>query len=143
MPCEKYLQLRQEGKLTVEAKKVVVSSVENAGVTWVFALIEPEIIEVVVPIGGSLTPGTGHRYGPYSSCVAIAVSVTWTPGDQALGILIADADTGEGYGYFYTGGSAYVQFSTDWTRSYYILIASIPDNTKDITYSGTIRLYIW
>ena len=142
MLYEKYLKLREEGKLTIEAMKTHCVDV-NTGNTFTIALIEPEIIKVVIPISGSLTPGTVHLYGPYSSCVTIWVSVTWSPGSQILGIAIADAETGEGYGTWYIGGSAQREFITDWTRSYYIFIMSHPDNTRTITYSGTITLYVW
>lgn len=142
MPYEKYLELHQEGKLTIKATRYVTFKSETGG-SWELAVVEPRIIREDIPISGSLTPGTFRDYGPYSSAVAIAVSVTWAPGDQTLGIAIADAGTGEGYGYWYTGGSAWVQFSTDWTRSYYIFILSHKDNTKTITYSGRITLYIW
>jgi hypothetical protein len=148
MPYEKYFKLLEEGKLTIEAEKYVCYDPNTGWVIETYALIEPKIIRVDIPISGSLAPGTGHRYPPppnppYSSCVAIAVSVTWTPGEQWLGIAIADADTGEAYGYWYTGGSASRTFSTDWMGRYYILILSHPGNTKSITYSGTITLYMW
>jgi hypothetical protein len=143
MPYEKYLKLREEGKLTIEAMKIHCLDVNTGNTLFTIALIEPEITKVVIPISGSLTPGTGHLYGPYSSCVTIWVSVTWSPGSQILGIAIADAETGEGYGTWYIGGSAQREFITDWMRSYYIFIMSHPDNTRTITYSGTITLYVW
>jgi len=56
---------------------------------------------------------------------------------------MVDAETGEGYGTCYIGGSAQREFITDWTRSYYILIISPSKNIGTITYSGTITLYMW
>ncbi len=43
------------------------------------------------------------EYGAFTSTVAIDVSVQWTPGFETLGIAILDANTGTGYGYWYTG----------------------------------------
>ncbi|MGQ9460386.1 MAG: hypothetical protein ACUVRA_04070 [Candidatus Bathyarchaeaceae archaeon] len=140
MPYDKYLKAISEGSLG-KIKGVSVMIGEEEGL--LLALIEPETIKVTIPISGTLAPGTYRRYGPYYSCVAISVSVTWIPSDQTLGIGIYDVQAGQGYGYWYTGGSASHTFSTDYTKGYYIDIFGYPSNTKSITYSGTITLYIW
>ncbi len=143
---KKYLKYLEEGKLgPVKGRVQIVTLTGRStdGQREVLALVKPELTKLRVSISGSLTPGTFHKYGPYTSCLAIEVSVTWTPSNQMLGIGIVDAETGEGYGYWFTGGSAQVQFTTDWTKSYYIYILSYENNTETITYSGTITLYIW
>ncbi|MEM3546372.1 MAG: hypothetical protein QXU47_03140 [Candidatus Bathyarchaeia archaeon] len=142
MPYEEYLKLSESGKPIIKAMKVI-CQYKDTGVTKTFAVVEPKLIIIEYPISGSLSPGYGHLYGKFCSCVQIEVEVTWTPGDQVLGIGIVDADTGKVTGYWYTGGSALAVFSTDWTKCYYICILSYHDNTKIITYNGVIRCYVW
>lgn len=108
------------------------------------AEVQPLGIRITIQISGVIEPGTADLYGPYSSNVAIQVSVTWTPTDQVLDVICFDAATGQGTGYRLTGGSGFASFSTDWTKKYYVLIGNpSPPNTKTITYSGTIFRYIW
>ncbi len=142
MPYEKYLELSESGKPIVKVMKAI-CHYKDTEVTETFAVVEPKLIIIEYPISGSLPPGYGHRYGKFCSCIQIEVEVTWTPGDQVLGICIVNADTGEGYGRWYTGGSAVAVFGTDWTRCYYIYILSYQGNTKIITYNGIIRCYVW
>lgn len=139
LPWNKYLKLYEEEKSTSQVKtlhRVVIDSQD------VYALIEPTLIKIPIPIRGNLIPGTGHGYGPYYSCIAISVSTTWEPVDQMLGVAVVDAETGEGYGYWFAGGFASITFSTDWMKSYYILILSYPRNTDTVYYNGTIMLNI-
>lgn len=140
-PYEKWLEYRET--LAKDKRVISVTKYVNVGDMETIAVVEPELIKVTVPISGSLPPETYYPYGPYSSCVAIEVSATWTSSDQTLGIGLRDAKTGVGVVRWFTGGSAWTQFQTDWTRSYYIDIFGYYLNTKTITYNGTITLYIW
>lgn len=142
---ERYSDLLKKGKLgPIKNAPMTVKGTHIAtGETFTLILIEPQLIRVDIPIGGTLNPGIGHGYGPYSSCVNIAVSVTWTPGDQILGIGIEEVGTGTVSVRWFTGGSAWTQFYTDWTKSYRIWIISHWINTRTITYNGTITLYMW
>ena len=142
MPYNEYLEYRNMGIIDLDADIIIAKHV-NTGEKWVFALIEPEIIKKSIPIYGELFPGDGDVYGPYGSCVAIYVDVSWGPSDQTLGIVLLEVDTGHSYGYWFSGGHAEVSFSVDWTKSYYILILSKNTNTQVIFYTGTITLYIW
>ncbi|MEM2848646.1 MAG: hypothetical protein QXI36_00020 [Candidatus Bathyarchaeia archaeon] len=142
MPYEKYLKLSEEGKPMIKATKFLCAT-NDTGDLPAIMVVEPKLIIREYPISGSLPPGYYHRYGKFCSCIQIEVKVTWTPGDQLLGIAIADATTGEGYGRWYSGGSAIAVFSTDSTKCYYIYILNYSGNTKTIAYSGVIRLYVW
>jgi hypothetical protein len=117
------------------------ASIKDGSEMWV--VIEPLVITVPISINGTLIPRTFDSYGPYSSCLYVYVQVTWSPVDQILGIALEDIDAGEGYGYWFTDGSASAGFSTDWQRRYNILILSYAGNTKILNYNGTITLYIW
>ena len=141
MSHQKYLELCGEEKIARAEKYTLFDP--KTGDKWVIVYIKPELMEVKAPISGFRLEGTARRYGPYSSCVQVGVSVTWEPSDQVLGIAVADAETGEGRVYWCTGGSATVVFGVDWTRHYHVYILNQPDNTETITYDGVIRLYIW
>ena len=55
--------------------------------------VEPEGL---IPISGTLTPGTEHAYGPWSFSVGdtISVSIAQIPGDAKVSIEIRCAETG-------------------------------------------------
>ncbi len=106
-------------------------------------VIEPDVLKANIPISGTLQPRHYDKYGTYTSVVVIDVSVQWTPGSEILGIAILDVNTGTGYGYWYTGGSADASFGTTLGHSYRILILSYAGNTQVIHYDGTITLYIY
>lgn len=142
IPYNQYLEYRKKGIINLDADVYHVKN-RDTGETWVFALIEPNIIKKSINVYGELYPGEGDVYGPYGSSVAIHVEVDWGPTDQKLGIVLLEVETGEAYGYWFSGGHAEVQFSVDWTNSYYILILSKNTNTQVIFYTGTIDLYMW
>lgn len=143
IPYKEYLKLCSEREATVDAMKITIISEKTEKTIGDLILITPKIIREEIKISGSLAPGMGQSYGAFSSCLQIEVSITWTPSDQIVGIAIVDAETGQGYGYWFTGGSARVSFSTDWTKTYYILILSHPENTEVINYNGKIITWTW
>ncbi len=114
---------------------------DNEGSMKIY-VVEVKVIRVEKPVSGTLSPGAYDAYGPFSSTEHIFVDVTWTPTNQRLGIVLVDVEAGIGYGYWYEEGEAHASFDTFWYRTYYIVIIASQYNTEDLTYEGTITLYI-
>ena len=102
---------------------------------------EPKVWNVNYPVSGTLNPGESDRYGPYTSAVSLAVSVTWTPQDQSLSIMLYCVETGSQSLKIFYGGSGYVSWSLDYNKTYYVYVASPAlSNTKTLRYSGVITV---
>jgi hypothetical protein len=107
------------------------------------AVIETLLIRIRTPISGTLAPSYADPYGPYYGAIAICVSVSWTPADQVLDVIIFDKATGQGYLYRLTSGSASTPCPStrNWKEPIVLIGNPKPLNTKTITYSGTITRY--
>ncbi|MGC9050716.1 hypothetical protein [Pyrobaculum sp.] len=98
----------------------------------------PDIIKSPQPISGSLPPGTGDSYGPYTGLINIEFSVSWSPtGYLCLGYV--DLKTGSGPGICSYGQRASASFSLDPSQN--IIAVVYNPNSYSITYSGTLTLY--
>ena len=107
----------------------------------VYAESKPKVWNVNYSISGTLNPGKSDRYGPYTSAVSLAVSVTWTPSDQLLSIMLYCVETGSQSLKIFYGGSAYASWSLDYNKTCYIYVASPAlSNTKTLRYSGVITV---
>jgi hypothetical protein len=139
-----YILLTEDGKpLVINGHVAKIRIVNSDSAISETSKIGPSIIISSIPISGSLLPQTGMSYGPFTSALAIDVSITWTPSSQTLGIGILDASSGQGYARWFTGGSATISFNTDPNEGYYIVILSYSVNTQVINYNGIITTYIW
>ncbi|ADN51512.1 hypothetical protein [Vulcanisaeta distributa] len=88
----------------------------------------------------TLPPNTGILAGPVtlSSGQELAVYVQWTPSYANLLIGVINANTGSGYGYSVSGGSAFVIFDPG-PGTWYVLIYNISPYTVTIT---TVYIFI-
>jgi len=93
-------------------------------------------------VSGTLAPGSPpHRYGPYGGgCIAIQVSLTWTPADAWLFVGISTSYDGPYDGAVATPSPCTWSFGgLDIHRGYFIAIYNPPElNSRTITYSGWI-----
>ena len=138
-------------KVSIYGEQVVIKNLNGKSLSTInisdnviTARVEPTLIRVDIPISGTLSPGYGDMYGPFTGAYAICVTVSWTPTDQDLGVIIFDYVTGEGYLWIFTRGSGFTGCVTVWDwQQPYVVVFSPEYNTKVITYTGTITIYYW
>jgi len=152
MPYEQYIQCINSGKLDSEKLgkvkgiytiRIVNSLPDNWRYGDTVVLIEPRLNYATFKIEGTLSPSEGHLYNHLRSCACIEVSLSWTPDDQVIGIMVFNTETGEGQLAWCIGGSVDIPFEISWEGCYAILILSHPSNTQAINYSGKVILWIW
>ncbi len=98
----------------------------------------PDIIKAQRPISGTLPPGTGDGYGPYTGLINIEFNVSWSPtGYLCLGHV--DLNTGSGPGICSYGQRASASFSLDPSQSIIAIVHNL--NPYTLSYSGMLTLY--
>ena len=90
----------------------------------------------VVPISGTLTPGTGHAHGPwfFSTGDTMSISTTWVPGDSAVSVGIWCVATGRGQLITTRFGYAHASWTILTAGWYQSLV--INHGPQTIVYSG-------